>query len=643
MALGLTESTWRAPTDLPDLTDVDIMSIDTETFDPDLKKFGAGWPMKHGQLAGIAVGAKKGGETRGWYLPFGHFHGEGLLSKKYVLNWARKNFSTRCPKVFHNGMYDIGWLSTEDVKVEGKIYDTMFAASLLDEHKRSYSLENVAQEYLGVGKDERVLREAAREAGLDPKAAIALLPCKYSGAYAEEDAVVTLDLWFEIKKEIEKENLWEVFDLECDLIPLLVEMRKRGVRVDLDRAEQTKGEFVKEQRNLLNEIQRMTGVEVNLWEPTSLAKAFDKLSISYPRTPKTSQPSFIANWLESHPHKLPKLVVQARRLDKQRRDFVEMILKKNHKGRIHSEFHPLKSDEGGAVSGRFSSTNPNLQQITGRDPYFTPLIRGLFIPEEGEVWGQIDYTAQEPRLTVHYAYLTKQLGAAEAVKRYIEDPTTDYHQMVADMCGISRKHAKIINLGIAYGMGGLSLCLDLGLPLEEVTLRNGDTIQVPGPEGKALLKKYHEQAPFISGIFNFCEDLADKRGWIKTIAGRKARFDLWEPAGKGHRGLALPLEAAKKQHRGPLKRAFTHKALNRLIQGSAADMTKIAMLNMWKEGIVPLISMHDELDLSCPNKKFLDRCSEIMMNSVDLKVPVLVDVEVGDNWGNVSEDYQWPM
>ena len=240
---------------------------------------------------------------------------------------------------------------------------------------------------------------------------------------------------------------------------------------------------------------------------------------------------------------------------------------------------------------------------------------------------------------MHYAHKTNQPGAKEAVENYNLNENMDYHQMVADLAGISRKHAKTINLGLAYGMGQVKLCASLGLPTEKVTDKKGSLREIAGEEGLRIIAQYHEKVPFIKGLTSTCSNLAQDRGYIRTIEGRLCRFNMWEPA---NGSWEMPVEGranAVEKWGGQVRRAFTHKALNRLIQGSAADMTKLAMRNLWQEGFIPLHQMHDELDFSFETKEQADKCVEIMEQCLPLSVPVVVDAEFGNTWADAQHEW----
>ena len=612
------ESDWIAPQVLPKFDPYETLAVDLETYDPNLTSRGPGWATGDGYIVGIAIATDK------WsgYLPIRHENG-GNLEEEIVLRWLKRTFENhKGTMVFHNALYDVGWLKREGVELTCPLRDTMFAAPLFDENRWSYSLNNLGMDFLAESKDETLLETAAKAWGVNPKGGMWALPAKYVGPYAEQDAVLTLKLWKIFKARIEIEGLQKIYDLECDLIPLLIEMRWRGVRIDTDRAEQTSEELSKKEQQLLVEIKRRFGVNVDIWASASIQKAFDTNNLWYPHTEKGA-PSFQGPWLESHEHDLPKMIVEARRINKARTTFIEgAILDYSHHGRIHAEAHPLKNDGGGTVTGRFSYSNPNLQQVPARDPEIGKMIRSLFIPEEGATWGAFDYSQQEPRITVHYASLLGLEGATDAVKAYSTEGA-DFHQIVADMAGIPRKQAKNINLGLTYGMGQQKLIRELGLEPDEAL---------------KLLETYHRRVPFIRGLQSRCTRIAEQRGCITTLGGRKCHFDLWEAVGYLHdeKQSPLPLQEAKDKYGDNLKRSFTYKALNKLIQGSAADMTKLAMRDLWKEGLVPHIQIHDELDYSIFNKEQAEIVIDRMVNCVKMRVPLVVDYESGSNWGEAE-------
>jgi DNA polymerase I-like protein with 3'-5' exonuclease and polymerase domains len=566
-------------------------------------------------IVGVAVAVD------GWkgYYPVAH-EGGGNMDKKLVYSWLQDILNqTDTTFIFHNAMYDVCWLRREGMTINGHIVDTMIAASLIDENRLSYRLDILSKHYVGIGKDEKILIEAAKDYGLDPKKDMWRLPALFVGQYAERDAESTLKLWQRLKVELLNQELMDVFNLETKLFPCLVDMRFKGVRVDLEKADNIKKNLMDREAKIVSKIKGLTGIDVEIHAARSIAKAFDKLKLPYDRTEKSNEPSFTKNFLQNHPHELPKLIADAREINKAHTTFIDSITKHAHNGRIHADINQIRSDQGGTVTGRFSMSNPNLQQIPARHPELGPLIRSIFIPEEKTTWGSFDYSQQEPRILVHYAKLQNLEGVDEIVEAYNQGDA-DFHQVVADMAGIERKQAKTINLGLMYGMGKNKLMAELGLMKDSA---------------EKLIKQYHTKAPFVKQLMDNVSRKANDRGKIRTLLGRACHFDLWQPVQFGV-FKPLPLEMARKEYDEPLKRAFTYKALNKLIQGSAADMTKKSMVALYENGIIPHIQIHDEVDISVESPEKAEQIIEIMESAVELKVPNKVDYEQGNNWGDIK-------
>ena len=610
------QTEWVKPTEFPDLRQVDEIAIDLETRDPDLLKKGSGAIIGNGEVIGIAVATK---HYKG-YFPIAH-EGGGNMDRVKVLYWLKDILEASSTKIFHNAMYDICWLKKMGFKINGDIVCTMIAAAVTDENRFRYDLNSLSWRYLGYGKNERALAEAAEEWGINPKAEMYKLPAMHVGSYAERDAEVTFGLWQEMKKEIINQDLEDIFDLETELFPCLVDMRFKGVRVDVERAQAMKTEFKKAEQELLHKIKQETNIDTQIWAARSVANVFDMLKIEYPRTEKTEAPSFTKNFLQEHSHPVVNMIAKAREINKAHTTFIDSILRFEHKGRIHADINQLRSQSGGTVTGRFSYQNPNLQQIPARNKDLGPKIRSLFIPEQGQKWGCFDYNQQEPRLVVHYASLYKLPSVYEVVDSYKEDIKADFHQTVADMAEIPRSQAKTINLGLFYGMGKAKLQAELGVTKEKAA---------------DLFHTYHGRVPFVKQLMEKASNRAQDRGQIRTLLGRLCRFHLWEPNQFGmHK--ALPHEEALAEHGPGIKRAYTYKALNKLIQGSAADMTKKSMLELYNAGIIPHIQIHDELDISITGDEEAKKIIEIMENAVTLEVPNKVDYEFGDNWGDIYD------
>ena len=606
------QTEWVPPESFPDLSNYDEIAIDLETKDPDLKNTGSGSVTGKGHIVGIAVAVQ---DWSGYY-PIRH-EGGGNMDHGAVTRWLQDVLKTPATKIFHNAMYDVCFLRAERYEIQGRIVDTMIAGSLVDENRFRYDLGSLGRDYVGIGKNEAVLKETADHWGIDAKSEMYKLPAMYVGEYAEQDAVLTLKLWQEMKKEIESQDIEDIFNLETELFPCLVDMRFLGVRVDIEAAHKLKQELVSEEKQCLEKVWKETGVDVQIWAARSIEKVFQHQKLPYEKTAKTEAPSFTKNFLQNHSNELVKLIARAREINKAHTTFIDTILKHEHNGRIHAEINQIRSDQGGTVTGRFSYANPNLQQIPARNKDLGPRIRSLFIPEQGCTWGCFDYSQQEPRLVTHYASLDGLYKVNEVLDAY-NDGEADFHQIVAEMANIPRSQAKTINLGLFYGMGKNKLQAELGITKEDA---------------ESLFRTYHDKVPFVKMLMESVSRRAQDRGYVRTLLGRRCRFPLWEP---NQFGIHKPLkhEEALLEHGPGIRRAFTYKALNKLIQGSAADMTKKAMVELYKEGIVPHIQVHDELDISVNNNS--DKIQEIMEHAVELEVPNKVDYESGPNWGNIK-------
>ena len=611
-------SEWVPPQSFPDLSEAKEIAIDLETCDPNLKQFGPGWPRKDGYIIGYAVAID------GWsgYYPVAH-EGGGNLDKRLVEAWITEIMLLPCPKVMHNAAYDLGWLWASGFKVEGKIIDTMIAAGLVDENRFSYALNSLGFDMLKEVKSEEGLKRAAADFGVDPKSEMWRLPAMFVGPYASQDAALTLKLWHHLEILIRQEEIESIFELETEVLPILTGMTFRGIRFDREGAKKLIVDMQKKEKQMMTYIRKEAGVPVDMWAAASIAKAFDKLGIDYPKTDKGA-PSFTKSFLESCEHPIAKAIVEVREINKTYNTFLQPYLDASEAtGRIHSHISQLRGETGGTVTGRLSMNQPNLQQVPARHPIIGPMIRGLFLPEEGQLWAANDFSAQEPRLLVHYSSLLELPGAEKMAEAYREDPDTDFHQMVADMAGITRSQAKTIGLGLMYGMGKSKLAVSLDLQVDEAS---------------ELIAQFHAKVPFLKGTIAAVQKRIEypaSGGSIRTLLGRKCRFPLWEPMAWGL-NKALPYEEAAAKYGTQIKRAMTYRGLNKLMQGSAADQTKKAMVELHKAGFTMMLSVHDEIALSVDTKEEAESAAEIMRTCVSLEVPSKVDVEVGDTWGSAE-------
>jgi DNA polymerase I-like protein with 3'-5' exonuclease and polymerase domains len=611
-------------TTFPSLQSAKLISIDTETCDPDLLTKGPGY-HSNGFIAGISIAV----DGFAGYYPIAHEGGDNL-DKRKVLGWLKQELKSSIPKLFTNGAYDLGFLKKAGVLVNGPIYDIQIAEPLLDEGRRSYSLETLASDYLGRGKQSEAMNEwiTAKFGKRNIGGNIWRAPGKIVAPYAIDDAKLPLRIFAKQRKALVQQGLWDLFLMESSLIPMLVEMRLRGVRVDLDAAEQLYAKMTKRQAKLSKNVGNIPP-----WNARAIAKLFDTAGIEYPRTPKTDAPSFTKEWLAACSHPVARTMHEIRHLDKLRETFVKgVVLESNYKGRLHCSFNQLRSDASGTVSGRFSSSQPNLQQIPTRTEEGT-LIRALFLPEHDQLFGATDFSQIEFRLMTAEAGKQRVKerdnrfrGSRELIDAYNRNPKTDFHSVVAEITKVPRIQAKTITFAIAYGAGPKKIAVQLGLDIKDA---------------RKVLEEFHNRAPFIKHLSFVFDDRAQQDGQIKTILGRIRRFPLWET----RHGDNKPPTYSRIETDGAT-RAFTYRALNAYIQGSAADIMKKAMADVWKSGVcdvlgAPHLTVHDELDISVPNthagKQAFTEMVNIMQTAVPLSIPLLVDSGLGKNWGEAKE------
>lgn len=637
------ESGWKVPTEFPDLSRAKMIGFDVEAKDPNLMTQGPGFIRGDARPIGISLATEYGFKI---YLPFGHAMGEQLPQEK-VVSYVKEQLKRPDQiKVGANCMYDLEALAYLGVEVKGPIADIQVAEPLLDEERDGgYSLEALTQSYLGYGKSESGLREAAAAYSVDPKSGMYLLDPKHVGEYAEDDAYFPIEILLRQLPLLEKEGLMDVWKLESDLLPVLFKMRARGIKVDLDKAEQVSIEMRAEEDIVLGRIWEQTGFKVDPWSSKSLAVFLNQMGLGFyvqftkpTKQYPQGQPSFTNEWFQKMGDEHPVFgwLRDFRVMSKIRRDYVDGLILNNHvRGRLHPQWHQLRQDDedrvNGTRTGRIASSKPNLTQIPTRDPKWGPKIRGIFVADEGGKYCKNDFSSQEPRITLHFAYLKGYAGAAEARQRYLDDLYTDYHQMTADLIEtrtgkkVLRRNAKDINLGATYGMGFYKLADKLGLKEDEA---------------RALLKVYHEGVPYVGKLSNRCIEVVQAQGFIRTVLGRKRRFNRWEPIDWEKKRASWPVhsyEEAVERWGEAVERSDAHKALNAMVQGSAADQTKRAIINLDSIGLTPQIQVYDELGQTIWDPEDAWRIKEVMEHSIEFTVPHLADPAVGTSWGDTVE------
>jgi DNA polymerase I-like protein with 3'-5' exonuclease and polymerase domains len=605
------ESNWRPPEFYPDLSGAKKIAIDLETRDPYLKQKGPGGVRGDGNIAGVCVATDTGFSG---YFPIAHIGG-GNMDPDTTLRWL--NSIVKDPnqtKIGANFIYDLEWMAASGIEVKGPVHDVQIMEALLDEEGR-YSLDHLSRKYIGIPKAEEQLRNAAAAFGVDPKKDLWKLHSKYVGAYGEGDASNTLRVYEKQIPLLQKEGLEKIWKLESDVTPILLKMRMQGVKVDLEAAEKLNKKLAADYVQGTNALGREIGFAFNPWKSEHLVKVCESRNIEYPRT-AAGNPSFVKDWLENNDDELLKRVTKLRTLDRLRGTFIQKkIIDAAHNGRIHSQFHQMRGDEDGTRTGRFSSSNPNLQQVPSRDE-MAPLIRGLFIPEDGDHWAKLDYSQQEPRIAVHYAYVCGYRGAAEAKAAY--EAGEDFYDFITKAAGITRRQAKDLTLGRMYGMGDGTMA---------------DKLHCALTAARKILSTFDEYAPFLKKLAEKTEQIARQRGFIETIGGRHRHFNLYAPPDDWN---AIGLSKGKAEAKWPnkkLERWGTRKALNSLIQGSAADMVKQAMVDIYNEtGKIPLLSVHDENDYSVDGEPTAVKLKEISENGIDMEVPIVCDLDFGRSW-----------
>lgn len=611
------ESSWTQP-DLFSFRNEKMIAIDLETNDPDIKK-GLG-PRGRGYIIGIAVATP----SRSGYYPIAHEGGDNLPLIP-TMRWFKDELEAFRGEITGANLgYDLDWLLDAGVVFhhEVRFRDVQVAEPLLDELQFKYSLQAIADRYGVAGKDETLLTEAASLYDCNKKSEMWKLPPRFVGAYAEQDVRLPLDLIMHQHKLMKAQNLWDVYEMESEILPITVEMRRRGVKVNLDKVQNVQEWAKSECARYMAEASRIAGVrlradEVNKKKP--LAAAFDKLGIPYTMTDGARPQPQIDQAFLKQAGPLGKAVMEARKADRIS-TFADTIWAHEVKGRIHGSFHQLRreKDDGagqGTVTGRFSSSDPNLQQQPGASFW-----REIYEPD-GELWACCDFSSQEPRLAVHFASLLGLRGADNIRDQYRRDPNCDLHNWTTEVVfGRTdteskefqklRKQCKVVFLGILYGMGGGKMCAQLGLPtILKDRMDGSGKYLAAGSEGQAILDTYHQTLPWVKQLAKIAQAKAEDVGEVRTLLKRACRFP---------------------------EREFAYKALNRVIQGSAADQTKKALLDVWKAGYIVQLQVHDEIDLSVNSRKEAEEVGEIMRNAVQLEVPSKLDVEVGPNWGNVA-------
>lgn len=636
--------------DIPSWHGAKRVALDIETCDPNLKTHGPS-VRTGGFICGISF-AIQGGPKH--YLPMRHAGGDNLPAEQ-VLAYIKNQCATFDGDITGaNLAYDLDYLLHAGVRFpRAKFRDVQIAEALIWEHHQSYSLDNIAKRRGFPGKDETLLIEAAKAHGFDPKQDLWKLPARYVGPYAEQDAALCLDILAQQEGQLAEQDLHQVWDLETRVLPILIKMKQRGVRINTDQLEKVVAWANQEELKAQKFIKDQTGVFVSrLDQAEHVLPVLQHLGIATGLTSKgkAQVDKFL---LAGAKHPVTDAILRGRKVGKLRDTFAHSIYHYMVNGRIHCTFNqlPREAEDGsgvvGARSGRLSCTDPNLQQQPARDE-FAAMWRSIYIPEEGCEWGALDYSQQEPRWTTHYAAsspIKSRDIAKKAAQAYHDDPKIDNHQFMADLTGLPRKFAKNLYLGLCYGEGGAKLCRDLGMEPKWACRRtqgrdvvfelfdsradalaqkmihghswNYRVFETANEEAKAIIDTFNSRAPFIKELAQLAEAKAKTYGYIRTFGGRRCRFPQLENGDYD----------------------WTYKALNRIIQGSSADQVKtaIVMIDEAMPETFLQLQVHDELDGSFRSRSEAEAVADIMRNCVpNTAVPFRVDVELGPSWGEAK-------
>ncbi len=648
------KSDWVRPSELPALRGVQEFALDTEGVDHGLQRErGPGWVTRDGHVSGVGLAWRTGTEIQRIYVPVAHPDTDNF-PKEQVSRWLTELTQTK-RVIYFNAGYDIGWQNADlGVPIPPVIDDASAAAFLVDENREDLSLDGVCA-WRGVpGKDLAALREAARTFGYKEKDAVKIigkLPARYAAAYGAQDPVSTLLVMEDFRPELAKQGLLQAYATEMRLVPLTHAMRKKGIRIDIDRALAFQERLVARAERACAELTSRLKMRVGIDEVRShqwLERTFSMESIPVRKVGGKSK--FERDWMRRSEHPIVRLVAEVRQCTDMAEKFVgTYLLDFANNGRIHASVNQWLYEEGGTRSHRLSYSNPPLQQAPSRGEPFDgwPLTeenafeyRGCFLPEEGQLWFGPDYSQQEYR---HIVANSETLGldkADVAGQKYRDDPTTDFHDLVAELTGLGRRHAKDCNFAKAFGAG-----------ITKFAAMTNKTID----EAASVMGQYDEELPFVKQLGQRCQGLADRRGYIKMFDGARSHFDFWGVAwlskderergyAEGYAMKECYLEEARERQQiaghpwagERLKRAHVHKAMNRRIQGNAARQTKLAMAQCWDEGFVPMLQMHDQLCFSFDDPKAGERVEEIMRTVYTCSVPFLVDGDWGVNWGRAK-------
>jgi len=603
----------------PNISECRYISYDTETT-------GLSWWKD--KVFGVSICTPDG---EGYYFD--------IRKDEEALRFLRSEIP-KCRKIVcHNAKFD--WHMSREIGIifpDDRIDDTMLRAALIDEHLLTYDLDSLGNKYIKIGKDTKIYEELSEIFGGKPtKSAqipnLSRAPHNLVAKYAIQDATTTLKLWEWQEEEIDRQNIHNVCELERRLLPVLVDMERYGVRIDVDRTEIAIKEIDQQCETTQKKLNQLAGFDVNP-NPSNSIKALFKprfvddrwVLIDGTVAPSTDKGgvSIDSTVLRTMKHPAAGLILKLRKMIKTRDTFLKgHILNHHNNGVVHANFNQTKSDNDlGTSTGRLSANNPALQQIHKRDVEIASIVRSLFLPDEHHVWVCNDWAQMDFRVFAHY------VNDKRILEIYEKNPDTDFHKLASDLTGLPRSprftgdaNAKQINLGLVFGMGQGRLAAEMGLPYTVEVSASGREYIKPGEEATRVFEKYHEAIPGVQDLLKNVASIARSRGYVKTIYGRRIRFP-------------------KGQH--------THKAAGLIFQGSAADALKLKLIELHNylkstnSEARLLLNVHDEFDVSVPVdrddiKKEISRIVTEFNDEIKFRVPIRTDQGVGENWWEASK------
>lgn len=638
-SFALPQVSWTPPdlSKLPSWSHAKRVGIDVETRDPQLKKLGPGCRRdpKENYVVGVGVAIEDGPE---FYLPIAHEGGDNINKEAAIryLNDNLKHFDGVISGA--NLGYEGDWLATTGVDILGKKHaDVQVSDVLIYELHNDYDLDTVSKRWDLPGKDETALRQAASAYRIDPKKELWKLPARYVAQYCMTDARRPLQVLRRQEEVMARDGLIQIWELEQKVTPILTKMRRRGVRVDMDKVDQIEKKCLSVEINMCRRVSTATGVEISpndLMNAESLARALRVAGFEPNKTVKGK--ASVDKGLLDECGEVGEWLLEAREWHHLRTTYCNQIREHAifhgpNDWRVHTTTNQVRAtdeDDGkgrGVRYGRTSCTAPSLQNQPIRSDKFGALWRSVFIKKLGsEGWACSDWSQQEPRIGVHYAELLEKQsggrecrGAKEFADEYRRNPGLDVHQALTDICAdpeLPRKIVKNFVNGTLYGMGDVKLCYSCHWPTMMAT-RRGVPCEVPTPESQAKINKFHSFVPWMRGLTRAAARAAEKNGCVWTYLRRRCNFQ-----------------------RGPDGKMWkTHKAFNRVGQGTAADQMKATLVEADKAGIPVDLIVHDEFDFSYNDIKQAKELRELQMHTIKFSVPMKVDLEIGENWGEVEK------